>query len=93
VVTWHGMLHFMAGGIGFLGLIGACLVFARRFVRAGRRGWALYSAVTGVLFTAAFAGIASGSTSPVLNLSFGVAVVLGWTWLTVVALDARRADA
>jgi hypothetical protein len=93
VVTWHGMLHFMAGGIGFLGLIGACLVFARRFVRAGRRGWALYSAVTGVLFTAAFVGIASGSTSPVLNISFGVAVVLGWTWLTAVALDARRADA
>ena len=93
VVTWHGMLHFRTGGVGFLGLIGACLVFARRYARAGRRGWAVYSAVTGVLFTAAFVGIASGSASPVLNVSFGVAVVLGWTWLTVVALDARRADA
>jgi hypothetical protein len=92
-VTWHGMLHFMAGGVGFLGLIAACLVTARRFGRAGRRGWAVYSAVTGVLFTAAFVGIASGSASPVLNISFGVAVTLGWTWLTAVALDARRAGA
>ena len=58
-VTWHGMLHFMAGGIGFLGLIAACLVLARRFGRAGRRGWAVYSAATGVLFTAAFVGIAA----------------------------------
>jgi hypothetical protein len=91
-VSWHGMLHFMAGGIGFLGLIAACVVMARRFGRAGRRGWAVYSAVTGVLFTAAFVGIASGSASPVLNISFGVAVTLGWTWLTAVALDARRAE-
>jgi hypothetical protein len=93
VVTWHGMLHFVAGGVGFLGLIGACLVFARRFAHAGRRGWAVYSAVTGVLFTAAFVGIASGSVSPLLNISFGVAVVLGWTWLTAVALHARRFEA
>jgi len=27
------------------------------------------------------------------NVSFGVAVTLGWTWLTAVALDARRAVA
>jgi len=93
VVSWHGMLHLMAGGVGFLGLIAACLVTARRLGRAGRGGWAIYSAVTGVLFTAAFVGIASGSASPVLNVSFGVAVTLGWTWLTAVALDAGRADA
>jgi hypothetical protein len=92
VVSWHGMLHFMAGGVGFLGLIGACLVLARRFRRAGRRGWAVYSAVTGVLFTAAFAGIASGSATATLTVAFGVAVVLGWTWLTAVLLDARRAN-
>ena len=92
VVTWHGMLHFMAGGVGFLGLIAACLVLARRFRRAGRRGWAAYSAVTGVLFTAGFAGIASGPATAARGVAFGVAVVLGWTWLTAVLLDARRAD-
>ena len=91
-VSWHGMLHFMSGGIGFLGLIAACLVLARRFRRAGRRGWAAYSAVTGVLFTAGFAGIASGPATAARGVAFGVAVVLGWTWLTAVLLDARRAD-
>jgi hypothetical protein len=87
-VTWHGMLHFMVGGIGFVGLIGACLVYARRFAAAGRRGWAVYSVVTGVVFTAAFVGIASGSPNAAVNVSFGIAVVLGWTWLT--ALFAWR---
>jgi hypothetical protein len=93
VVTWHGMLHFVAGGIGFLGLIGACLVYARRFRAAGRPGLALYSVATGVLFTAAFVGIASGSPNAAVNIAFGVAVALGWTWLTVLALDTRRAAA
>jgi hypothetical protein len=35
-VSWHGTGHFVAGGIGFLGLIVACLVLARRFRRASR---------------------------------------------------------
>jgi len=29
--SWHGLLHFASGGIGFLGLIAATLVCARRF--------------------------------------------------------------
>jgi hypothetical protein len=28
-VSWHGMAHFVSGGIGFLALIAACFVFAR----------------------------------------------------------------
>jgi hypothetical protein len=92
VVTWHGTMHFVAGGIGFIGLIGACLVFARYFRSAGRRGWARYSALTGVLFTAAFVGIASGSPNAAVNVGFGVAVALGWAWLTALALRGRRAS-
>jgi hypothetical protein len=85
-VTWHGTLHFVAGGIGFIGLIAACLVFARAF---GRTGWGLYSAATGVLFTAAFVGIASGSPNTAVVLGFYAAVVLGWAWLTALALHTR----
>ncbi len=58
------MLHFMVGGVGFLCLIAACFVLARRFARAGQRGLAWFSRVTGVVFLAAFAGIASGSHGP-----------------------------
>src|SRR5256885_771818 len=60
-ISSYGLLHFVSGGLGFLGLIGACLVFARRFASLGQRGWAIYSAATGVLFFAAFFGIAAGS--------------------------------
>ncbi len=42
-VSWHGMLHFMVGGVGFLCLIAACFVLARRFAarRPARAGLVL----------------------------------------------------
>lgn len=91
-ISWHGLLHFVSGGIGFLALIAACLVFARRFTMRGQRGWAAYSRATGALYLAAFVGIAAGSNSPgtvmtAVILAFSVAVVLGWAW--VAALAAR----
>jgi len=59
-VSWHGLLHFVSGGLGFLSLIAGCLVFARRFAGGGERGWAAYSVVTGVAFFLSFVGIAAG---------------------------------
>ena len=46
--------------------------------------------ITGVLFFAAFVGIASGSSTPVIVLAFTAAVVLAWIWLAVVAARFRR---
>ncbi|HEU4425371.1 MAG TPA: DUF998 domain-containing protein [Pilimelia sp.] len=89
-VSWHGMLHFMIGGIGFLCLIAACFVLASRFSRAGRRGWAWSSRITGVVFLAGFAGIASGSHGPT-TLAFVAAVLIVWAWLTAVSVHFYRA--
>ena len=86
--TWHGALHLAAGGIGFLGMVAACLVLGRRFAAAGRRGWALASRVTGVAFLAAFAGITTGSTAA--TLPFVAGVVLSFGWLTALAVDTYR---
>ncbi len=36
-VSWHGTLHLIVGAIGFVGLISACFVFARRFFTLGER--------------------------------------------------------
>ena len=91
VFTWHSLMHLVSGAIGFLGLIAGCLVFARRFAAAGERGWAVYSAITGVFFLAAFFGIASGSSSPVTVLAFVAAVLLAWSWVS--ALSARLRSA
>lgn len=89
VLSWHGIGHLVAGSIGFLGLIAACFVFARRFGSNRNHGWAAYSTVTGVVFLAGFVGIASGTESPALNMAFGVAVVVAWAWISVLCAWAR----
>lgn len=81
VLSWHGMLHGVAFGVGALSLIAACFVFARRFAALGRRGWATYSGVNAVVVAAPLALMGSDWGTPVLY----VAAVLGWTWTSVVA--------
>lgn len=85
-MTTIGMLHFVFGALGFYALIAVCLVFARRFWSLGRRGWAVYSIVTGLGFLAVFMGIASGNA---WMLAFYVAV--GWIWVWHSAVMARLA--
>ncbi|WP_203590101.1 DUF998 domain-containing protein [Streptomyces sp. SID13031] len=89
-MSWHGSLHFAAGGIGFLGFVIGCLVLARRFARGGERGWSAYSVVTAVSFLAAFAGIASGSAGGGV-LAFYAAVAVGWSWVSLVLRKFQRA--
>jgi len=87
-LTPHGLGHFVAGGVGFLALIAACFVLARRFAGLGERGWATYSVATGVLFFAGFFGIAAGNQIPGVSLVFAVAVVIGWGWVSAVSARA-----
>jgi hypothetical protein len=86
VISWHGPLHFVSGGIGFLALIAACMVFARRFAGLRQPVWALFSVLTGVLFLLGFAGVGSGSKQPWINLAFTATVVLVWVWLSALSL-------
>jgi hypothetical membrane protein len=92
-VSWHGAVHFVVAGIAFLALIAACFVFARRFAGLGQRGWAAYCVATGLVFLAAFAGIASGSGAPAVTVAFAIAVVLGWTWVSVMAARLMTEEA
>ena len=81
LISWHGMLHFIVGTIGFIGFIAACFIFARRFKSTQKPAWARYSLITGILFLVSFVGIASGSKGPV-SLFFAIAVVLGFIWIS-----------
>jgi hypothetical protein len=92
VVSWHGAMHFVLGGIGFLCLIAACLILGGYFARAGRTGLAWFSRGTGVAFLAGFAGIASGSHGPT-TLAFAAAVLLVSAWLTIISVHFYRAAA
>ncbi|HEV7657352.1 MAG TPA: DUF998 domain-containing protein [Mycobacteriales bacterium] len=88
VLSWHGTLHFLVGGIGFACMIAACLVLGRRFARAGERRWARASRVTGIAFLAAFAGITTGS--PAATLPFVAGVVLSFGWLAGLAVHLYK---
>ncbi|MEV4299806.1 DUF998 domain-containing protein [Microbispora rosea] len=93
-VSWHGIAHLASGGIGFACLVAACFVLARRFARRGRAAWAWGSRATGALFAAGFLAVASGAGSGAgaawANLAFTGAVVLGWAWISAVAVHAYR---
>jgi hypothetical membrane protein len=91
-ISWHGTLHFMVGGIGFLCIIAACFVLASRFTRDGQRWLAWFSRVTGVVFLAGFGGIASGSHGPT-TLAFVAAVLILWAWLSTVFVRFYRTAA
>lgn len=89
-VSWHGTLHFLAGGIGFTCVAVACFVLARRFRAEGRRGFAAWSVATGAVFLTGFGMLASSGGSRVGLLLFVAAVVALWTWLTAVSAHLGR---
>ena len=91
-MSWHGLLHFIFGQIGFLALIAASFVYARYFAKNGLRSWAMFSALTGALFL--FAIIATVVTAGVEGsvwalLALYVAVILAWIWLSALSNHMR----
>jgi hypothetical protein len=44
-----------------------------------------YSIIIGLFFFAAFIGISSGSSHVEINIDFTAAVLVGWTWLSMMA--------
>ena len=91
-MSWHGMLHFTVGAIGFLCLIAGCFVLASRLAHDGSRRLAWFSRITGVVFLAGFVGIASGSHGPTV-LAFVAAVIIVWAWLTTICSHFYRTTA
>ncbi|HEX6507401.1 MAG TPA: DUF998 domain-containing protein [Chloroflexota bacterium] len=89
-ISLHGTLHIAAAAIGFLGLIAACFILARRFAALDQRRWAIFSRATGILFFAGFVGVASGSSSPVVVLGFWLALLVAWGWLAAVSVHLYR---
>jgi Protein of unknown function (DUF998) len=87
----HAALHDLFSVGTFVGLPIACLVLARRFAGWGQRGWAIYSAATGLAFVAGFV-LTSMAFNQVEGLvEFGgllqrTTITLGWTWLTLLAI-------
>jgi hypothetical protein len=92
-MTATGTLHFAVGGVGFVALIAACVVFARRQFALGDTRNGAFSVVTGVVFLAAFMGIASGPPRPATVIGLWLGLALTWGWLAALAWSARQASA
>ena len=86
----HGILHIVVAAIAFLCLVAACFVQARRFAKQRRAGWMVYSLITGVVFLLAFAGVASGSSSPIVVLGFWAGVIVAFGWIAAISIDLYR---
>ena len=81
--SWHSWMHLVSGSIGFLALIAACIVFARRFANLRQTGWMAYSIITGLVVLAAIVGISSGSQQSVVIVAFFIAGILSLAWISV----------
>ena len=93
----EGRLHRLFSALFFLGLPLACLNFSRVFARWDNRIWTVYSACTGAAFLATFllgsAGFAQAGGLASLAGSFQrLALTIGWTWLTLLAIHVVRRD-
>ncbi|MER7760540.1 DUF998 domain-containing protein [Streptomyces sp. NPDC097619] len=83
-MSTEGMLHMLAGMVGYLALCAAFLVLARHFAAAGARGWARGCRIVPAGVLAGFVGSA-GSV-----LAFASGAALGLLWLAAVAARIGR---
>jgi Protein of unknown function (DUF998) len=80
-MSWHGVLHEVGFALSFVGAIGACGVFARRYAALGRRGWAVAAVATVV----AVLVIASWPDLDTLSVRLVIATAALFGFLSVVA--------
>ena len=95
--TWYGALHDTFSLPAFVALATACLVFCRRFAAHGERGWAIYSAVTGVVFAVAFVLASAGFAQAdglvdLAGMLQRLAVTVGFGWLALLAVHFLRSS-
>ncbi|MET7464014.1 DUF998 domain-containing protein [Nonomuraea sp. NPDC005501] len=89
MMSWHAAVHLLVSAIAFLALVAACFVLARRFVAAGRTGWAAFSGVTGAAFLVTWSLIFALQGSRPANVAFALAIALAMAWASLLAAHHR----
>jgi hypothetical protein len=88
-ISTTGLLHFAAGGLGFLALALSCFFGARVMSRRGVTWLAVVSLLAGLsVVIGFFGGMIPGLSLGVAGIWF--AVVAGWAWLTILSLHLYR---
>lgn len=84
-MTWHSLVHAISGTGAFVCLIVAAFLFARRYATSGRRAWAAYYAMTGLVTIPLV--IWPGTAGAGIRLA--IAAVLAWTLIVTTAARLR----
>jgi hypothetical protein len=87
-ISTSGIIHFAAGGIGFVSLAISCFCAARVLARRNARSLSRFSSGCGLIVLLGFFSVTIPNSSPVLGI--WIAVVVGWAWLAILARHARR---
>ena len=88
-ISTFGLIHFAVGGLGFICLAVSCFLAARALSHSNSRSLARLSVLCGVIVLLGFFGtVAIPNASPVLGI--WIAVVVGWTWLSVLSRHLSR---
>src|SRR5262245_472144 len=82
-ISTAGLIHFAAGGLGFLSLGISCFFGAWAMWRRKVSSLALLSLISGLAVLVGFFG---GIMSPVGILGIWFAVVVGWAWLAIMSV-------
>jgi hypothetical membrane protein len=85
-----GLLHLLAGAVGFVSLAVAAVIVGAWFRRAGRRGAAAISWIAAAVIVLGFLGGAALAMVPGGVALLWLAVVAGWAWLAIASLTAYR---
>ena len=95
----HGLVHGLAGTLAFGCLSAACFVLARRFAGdPAWRGWARYSALTGVVVAAGYLATAAVTgldrADVLVNAPGGLLqrgmLIVGFAWVVLLAIRLLR---
>lgn len=89
-ISTTGLVHFIAGALGFLLLAISCFFAARTMSRLNESTLARLSLVSGLVVVLGFFG---GMALPMGIVGIWLAVVVGWAWLAVMALRVNRIGA
>ena len=86
-ITTSGLVHFIAGSLGFTCLGISCFCAAWAMSRRNLPSLALHSLVSGLAIVLGFFG---GMALPIGVLGIWFAVVVGWAWLAFLSLRLNR---
>lgn len=89
-ISTTGLIHFIAGALGFVSLAVSCFFAARAMSRRNASSLSRLSLFCGVAILVGFFGGPALSGTSVGTLGIWFSVVVGWAWLAVTSLHLYR---